>query len=502
MSDTPWLEAFERPEILWWPSIAPSGLAFYTGDRFPTWQGNLFVGSMTVGRVQRTGHLERIVFNRRGEEIRREWLLTELKQRIRDVRQGPDGFLYVLTEEDDAALLRIEPAQAITERPGSVPPLRRLAQPRIAPLPEAQWTDAQRALVRKYAPDGNPGNVLRTLVRVPELADRVFPFLNYIANDSTLASRHREILILRTVWLAQNASLWATHASRAGEAGLSQEDVLRIAQGPFQAAVQVGLPWVQWDPFEEALVDLADELFRNSSVTDYTWSTLSEQYDLYNMVDAVVTVNETTALSILFNSFGIQPDDGTTARLPTNDVAYQVGVPEREAPLTTPRIKPVEGRGLRVSRTLRQHPEVSRAWRANPGYVLDPERSGLTPHDRELLILRTGWNAQSVYEWAKHVGSVGRARDHGLEPLWIAQGTDASGWDANEIALINAANEMYRDTMVSDETWDTLAARYNTHQMMSIVLTVARYRKVSMSLNAFGVQPLPDDELFPILEGY
>ena len=116
--------------------------------------------------------------------------------------------------------------------------------------------------------------------------------------------------------------------------------------------------------------------------------------------------------------------------------------------------------------------------------------------------MRTGWNAQSVYEWAKHVGSVGRARDHGLEPLWIAQGTDASGWDANEIALINAANEMYRDTMVSDETWDTLAARYNTHQMMSIVLTVARYRKVSMSLNAFGVQPLPDDELFPILEGY
>ena len=493
VSDTPWLEEYERPEILWWPSIAPSGLTFYTGDRFPAWQGNLFVGSMTVGRIDRTGHLERVVFNRRGEEIRREWLLAELKQRIRDVRQGPDGFLYVLTEEDDAALLRIEPAQAITEPPGSVQPFRRLSQARIAPLPEAQWTDAQRALVGKYAPAGNAGNVLRTLVRVPELADRVLPFLNYIANDSTLSSRHREILILRTAWLAQNASLWATHASRASEAGLSQEDVLWIAQGSL---------YREWDPFEEALVNLADQLFRNSSVIGYTWATLSEQYDLYNMVDAVMTVNETTALSILFNSLGIQPDDGTTARLPTYDVAYQMDVPEREAPLTTPRIEPGEGPGLRVSRTLRQHPEMSRAWSANPRYVLDPERSGLTPHDRELLILRTGWNAQSVYEWAKHVGSVGRARDHGLEPLWIAQGTDASGWDANEIALINAANEIYRDTMVSDETWDTLAARYNTHQMMSIVMTVARYRKVSMSLNAFGVQPLPDDELFPILEGY
>ena len=109
VSDTPWLAAFEEPEVVWWPSIAPSGMAFYTGERFPAWQGSLFVGSMMVGRMRHTGHLERIVFNAGGEEIGREWLLTELKQRIRDVRQGPDGYLYVLTEEDDAVLLRLEP---------------------------------------------------------------------------------------------------------------------------------------------------------------------------------------------------------------------------------------------------------------------------------------------------------------------------------------------------------------------------------------------------------
>jgi glucose/arabinose dehydrogenase len=109
VSDTPWLAAFEEPEVVWWPSIAPSGLTFYTGERFPAWQGSLFVGSMMVGRMSHTGHLERIVFNARGEEVGREWLLTEFKQRIRDVRQGPDGYLYVLTEEDDAVLLRLEP---------------------------------------------------------------------------------------------------------------------------------------------------------------------------------------------------------------------------------------------------------------------------------------------------------------------------------------------------------------------------------------------------------
>ena len=109
VTETPWVAELEAAEVLWWPSIAPSGMAFYTGEHFPAWQGNLFVGSMMVGRMAHTGHLERIVFNADGEEIRREWLLAEFKQRIRDVRQGPDGYLYVLTEEDDAVLLRLEP---------------------------------------------------------------------------------------------------------------------------------------------------------------------------------------------------------------------------------------------------------------------------------------------------------------------------------------------------------------------------------------------------------
>jgi aldose sugar dehydrogenase len=111
VTERPWLEGMELPEVVWIPSIAPSGMVFYTGDRFPAWRGNLFVGSLMTGRIQRTGHLERVVFNELGEEIRRESILGELRQRIRDVRQGPDGLLYLLTEEDDAALLRLEPVR-------------------------------------------------------------------------------------------------------------------------------------------------------------------------------------------------------------------------------------------------------------------------------------------------------------------------------------------------------------------------------------------------------
>jgi glucose/arabinose dehydrogenase len=110
ISEQPVREGFESPILVWLPSIAVSGMALYTGDRFPAWKGNLFVGAMRTGEIPGTGHLERIVFNAGNEELRRESLLGEFRHRIREVRQGPDGFLYVLTDEEDGVLLRIEPA--------------------------------------------------------------------------------------------------------------------------------------------------------------------------------------------------------------------------------------------------------------------------------------------------------------------------------------------------------------------------------------------------------
>jgi glucose/arabinose dehydrogenase len=104
------MQGMEEPVIVWIPSIAVSGLTLYTGSKFPNWKNNIFVGALRMGEIPGTGHLQRVVLNERGEELRREMLLTDLKQRIRDVRQSPDGFLYVLTEEDNGALLRLEPA--------------------------------------------------------------------------------------------------------------------------------------------------------------------------------------------------------------------------------------------------------------------------------------------------------------------------------------------------------------------------------------------------------
>ena len=112
VNDRMWQEGMEQPLVFWVPAIATSGLTFYTGDRFPTWKGHVFAGGMRQGEVPRSGQLVRLDFNDKWEELHRESMLRELQNRVRDVRQGPDGLLYVLTAENDGALLRIEPEPA------------------------------------------------------------------------------------------------------------------------------------------------------------------------------------------------------------------------------------------------------------------------------------------------------------------------------------------------------------------------------------------------------
>jgi glucose/arabinose dehydrogenase len=104
-------EGFRDAVVLWVPSIASSSLTFYTGDKLPKWKGDVFVSGMRYGEIPGTGRLDRILINKNLEELRRETLLGDLRRRIRDVKQGRDGLLYLLTDEADAVMLRIEPAE-------------------------------------------------------------------------------------------------------------------------------------------------------------------------------------------------------------------------------------------------------------------------------------------------------------------------------------------------------------------------------------------------------
>jgi len=93
----------EQPVIYWTPSIAPSGIAMYRGDKFPAWRGDLFVGALAFK------HLRRVHLDEHGNVVGQEQLLNDKNWRIRDVRAAPDGYLYVCTDEDDGRVLRLEP---------------------------------------------------------------------------------------------------------------------------------------------------------------------------------------------------------------------------------------------------------------------------------------------------------------------------------------------------------------------------------------------------------
>jgi glucose/arabinose dehydrogenase len=101
---------FEEPILYWMPSISVTGLGFYQGNALPKWKGDLFVAGVRYGEIPGTGRVDRILLNENFQELRRESLLTDLRQRMRDVKAGPDGMIYVATDEEAGAILRIEPA--------------------------------------------------------------------------------------------------------------------------------------------------------------------------------------------------------------------------------------------------------------------------------------------------------------------------------------------------------------------------------------------------------
>jgi glucose/arabinose dehydrogenase len=95
-------EGMEQPLVHWEPSIAPSGMLFYTGNRFKEWKGDLFIGALSQK------HLRRLELN--GETVvHQEELLKDVVGRIRDVAQGPKGYIWLITDADNGKLYRLEP---------------------------------------------------------------------------------------------------------------------------------------------------------------------------------------------------------------------------------------------------------------------------------------------------------------------------------------------------------------------------------------------------------
>lgn len=145
------------------------------------------------------------------------------------------------------------------------------------------------------------------------------------------------------------------------------------------------------------------------------------------------------------------------------------------------------GQVFNVMKTLANHTGLFKRWVVFANHFLF--KSSLTPRDRELLILRTGWLAGCDYEWGQHLKIASDDAQFGEREFdALAEGEAAALWTPAEAALIRAADQLHRETILDDEIWDALSQRYNTQQLMDIVFTVGQYRLVSSALNSLCIQ--------------
>jgi 4-carboxymuconolactone decarboxylase len=135
--------------------------------------------------------------------------------------------------------------------------------------------------------------------------------------------------------------------------------------------------------------------------------------------------------------------------------------------------------------TLVRHPGLFRKWMPFGGKLLAGK---LPARDRELLILRTGWNCRSDYEWAQHVRIARRAGISDDEIARVEDGAGAPGWSDLDALLLRAADELHADACLSDETWAALAAHYDERQLIELPMLVGHYHLVAFTLNSLGVQ--------------
>ena len=153
---------------------------------------------------------------------------------------------------------------------------------------------------------------------------------------------------------------------------------------------------------------------------------------------------------------------------------------------------------LNIFRTLAHAPEALTAFLAWGTYIL--RNNALPPREREIVILRTGFNCRSGYEWTQHVRIGLRGGMSEAEIAAIKEGASASLWSESDRALIRVCDDLHAHQCVSDLTWSDLTSHFSQRQCMDAVFTAGQYTQVSMMLNSFGVQLDEGQTLDPDLD--
>lgn len=150
---------------------------------------------------------------------------------------------------------------------------------------------------------------------------------------------------------------------------------------------------------------------------------------------------------------------------------------------------------LNIFATLARHPRLLKRWAAFGGTLL--VGGELDPRERELLILRTGWNCQSEYEWGQHVRLGKEAGLTDVEITDLTKPVPSGRWTPDEAALLDAADELHEHNRIQDGTWATLRDRYGDAELIEICMVVGQYHLVAFTLNSLGVEREPGVVGFP-----
>jgi 4-carboxymuconolactone decarboxylase len=174
------------------------------------------------------------------------------------------------------------------------------SEPRIAPLDPADYDDEVRELLGGITATGPASNIFATLVRHRGLFRRWLPFGGKLL-AGRIAARERELAILRTGWLCQSEYEWGQHVLIARQAGLSDEEIKRVKDGPAAPG---------WTPHEQAVLAAADELHADARISDPTWAALADAWDERQLIELPMLIGHYHLVAFTLNSLGVQREAG------------------------------------------------------------------------------------------------------------------------------------------------------------------------------------------------
>lgn len=378
----------------------------------------------------------------------------------------------------------------------------RLSEPRLAVVDETNLTEAQRDMLASRS----NLNIYRTLANNVDLYNRWSPLGQFLLNGSSISARHREMAMLRMGWLCQSPYEWSQHARIAkASAGMTEAEIRAIAADPNSPL---------WSPTDRAVLKMADELRYDAMISDATWAELRKTYSDQQIMELFYTSAQYQLVSMALNTLGIQIEPEAVDFMPTDLPLPRAATRPTGPRLITPRVAPIpeaawtpdqramitpqlrpNGEALNLYTTLLNHPKLYGP-RARFGSYLQRD-SLLDPVTRELAIMRTAWNIRAPYEWAHHEESARVAGLTEAQIAAIATGPSAPVWNAQQRAVLTAADELRREAFISNATWTELARYYGMKERIEIVYTVGGYTMTGLAINSLGIQTEPGYPAMP-----